>query len=471
MQQAPLILIITGFVTGFLSTWNGLLLVNIKPGLVRLVLLASFYSVINAAVRSFPIPFGGHFIILTAVLYIMIMVSWKLSFFRALIPTVIGMLVLILGESMCVSVVIKVFKFSVADLMQGWMFLWVFVPQVILVFLVGFAISYFNLHVFDFIDVNPYNVDNVDTSSNLVPVLTGLMLILLIFQFLLNFSLLYAHPSHFFNNIAMEDAGVLSSVLMIAIFTMIVIVINQLLILSRKENEYLVQLSYLNTLDELYTAIRAEGHDRINHLQTLYGFIQLGNLKETRKYLEEIMGDTIISQHHAVQGNPGLSALFYIKSGIATSQGIQLNLEIQSDVAQIAVPSYELNRIIGNLINNAFDAVTNLEKGNRWVNVSIYEQGSTYTFKVSNYGDIDQPTAKNVFSRGYTTKHGNHSGLGLYIIRLLVEKYEGKIVLETKENIVEFTVILPKAKGGWEMDALPGSKTSHKSSGKLKTDS
>ncbi|MGS0764996.1 sensor histidine kinase [Syntrophomonas curvata] len=470
MYQTPLMLLVTGFVTGFLSPLIGLLLVNIKPNLLRLIIVASFYGIANLIVRSFPIPFGTHFVILTVVLYIMIMVSWKLSFFRALIPTVIGTLVLVLGETICVSMVIKILKINMLDLLQDWMCLWSLIPQVILILLVAAIINCFNLHVFDFIVVNPYGFDNVNnTRSNLVSILTGVMLILLIFQFLLNFSILYALPSNFLG-IEIEDAGILSSSLMVIIFLMIIIVINQLLALSRKENEYLVQLAYLNTLDELYTAIRAEGHDRINHLQTLYGFVQLGNLNETRKYLEELMGDTIISQHHAVQGNPGLSALFYIKSGIAASQGIQFNLEIRSEVAQIAVPSYELSRIIGNLINNAFDAVADLERGDRWVNVSIYEQGADYVFKVSNHGNIDQQTAKNAFSRGYTTKQGGHSGMGLYIIRLLIEKYQGKIVLETAQNVVEFTAVLPKSKREWELDALSGPKTGPELKGELRAD-
>ncbi|MDD2373138.1 MAG: hypothetical protein PHF03_06120, partial [Syntrophomonadaceae bacterium] len=98
MQHLPWILIVTGFATGFLATWIGLQLVNIRPNIYKLIIVAFFYSVLNVLVRSFPIPFGGHFIILLAVLYIMIMVSWRLGLFRALIPTFFGMLILMLCE-------------------------------------------------------------------------------------------------------------------------------------------------------------------------------------------------------------------------------------------------------------------------------------------------------------------------------------------------------------------------------------
>lgn len=457
MQQTPLILFITGFVTGFLGTWIGLLLVNIKPNLLKLIVVALFYSVMNIIVRSSPIPLGTHFFLLTVLLYILIMVSWRLSLLRALIPAILGMLVLLLGESLSVTFVIRVSQLNMSDLMQGWVILWAFIPEILLMLLVIHLIYRFKLHVFDF-----YNSDNSSIAeSNLVTILTGTMLLLLVSQFVLTLSTLYAYPYHFFK-ISLEDAGVLCSILMIAVFLITVVVINQFLVLSAKENEYMVQLAYLSTLDELNTAIRAEGHDRINHLQTLYGFVQLGNLKETQNYLEDLMGDITISHHYVVQGNPGLSALFYIKSGIAISEGIQLNLKIESNIAQIAVPSYELNRIIGNLVNNAFDAVAKQEKGNRWVNIHISEQMSNYTFKVSNYGDIDREQINRIFSRGYTTKHNGHSGLGLYIIAGLVEKYGGEIMLENKKNMVEFTVVLPKTKPGGEINALSGSSTGPK---------
>lgn len=469
MQHLPWVLLITGFAAGFLATWMGLLLVNIRPNLFKLVMVAFFYSILNVLVRSVSMPFGGHFIILLAALYIMIMMGWKLSLFKALIPTLIGMLILMLSESLCVSIVIRMSNLIISDIMQDFI-LWAFIPQIMLVLAVIKIIDRFNLHVFDFRNHNLEDSSNT-AGYNSVAMLTGLALVLLILQMILNMSIVYVYPSHFFNSISMKDAGVLSTILMITIFVTMILIINQLLVMSAKENEYRVQLAYLSTVDELFTAIRAEGHDRINHLQTLYGFIQLGNLNETRKYLEELMGDVIISQHYAVPANPGLSALFYIKSGIATSQGIQLNLEIKSDVAQIAVPSYELNRIIGNLVNNAFDAVANLERENMWVSVSVCEQEGNYIFKVSNGGNIDLKTAQNIFLRGYTTKQGSHSGMGLYIVAQLVQKYGGKISLERKDGVLEFIVTLPRSKPGREIDALSGSKVSPKTYGEFKTSS
>jgi two-component system sensor histidine kinase AgrC len=468
-QMGLWILLITGFATGFLACWVGLLLVNIRPSLVKVTIVAMFYSGINLLIRSIPLSLGGHFIILTAFLSVLIMVTWKLKLFRAIIATVVGMLILILSECICVSILGKVFSLNALDYLAGIGFLKIFIPQLILLLTSIIVIDKRKLHILDFKTLNLYNLDNSQSLS--ITVLTGIMFLLLLFQFIIiTHSVFLTNTDLVLKSISSKDTAILDSILMIAIFITVVLIIHQLLVLSSKENRYLLQLQYLDTLSELYTAIKAEGHDRINHLQTLYGFVQLGDIKETRKYLEDLMGDIIISHHYAVSGNPGLSALFYIKAGIATSAGIQLNLNIRSAVKNIGIPSYELNRIIGNLINNAFDAVNGLPKEKCWVNVDIYEKERYYVFTVSNYGSIDLQIQKNIYSRGFTTKEVGHNGLGLYIIRQLVEKYGGKIMLVNRNHVVQFTIYFPMVQKDWDINTLSGSKTMPMNGDKLGVD-
>lgn len=222
-MHLPWILLITGFATGFLATWIGLLLVNIKPDFFRLVLVASFYSLVNVIVRSFPIPFGVHFIILIAVLYILIMVSWRLNLIRTLIPTIAGMLVLMLSESLCISIIIRVSALKITDLMQEWTIMWAFLPQIIFVLVVVYFLDRYNLYLVDFVAVDSYNLN--DYKSNSVIILTGLVLLLLVFQLMLNLNILYVYPSQFFKGILLEDSGVISIILMITIFATLILII------------------------------------------------------------------------------------------------------------------------------------------------------------------------------------------------------------------------------------------------------
>lgn len=67
--------------------------------------------------------------------------------------------------------------------------------------------------------------------------------------------------------------------------------------------------------------------------------------------------------------------------------------------------------------------------------------------KVSNNGSsIPKNVRHNIFAAGYTTKDKNrHSGLGLYIIKQIVDRYDGQLELKKPENYsgVEFIIYIP----------------------------
>jgi sensor histidine kinase regulating citrate/malate metabolism len=222
-----------------------------------------------------------------------------------------------------------------------------------------------------------------------------------------------------------------------------VFLIIRLVDLTEKEGQYHLQAVYIDTLDELYTAIRSERHDIINHLQTIYGFNKLGYVDEVQYYLDELLGGNILTNEFIVTGTPGLTALLYIKSGIARTNDIQFKVSVDKPIDRLKVSPYELNNILGNLINNAFDAVMPLHSNQRIVNLHIGADDENYIFKVSNHGDLDEQSIQNLTKKGFSTKKGEHSGLGLHICQQLIKKYEGRMEMRSANNMVEFSVFLP----------------------------
>lgn len=67
--------------------------------------------------------------------------------------------------------------------------------------------------------------------------------------------------------------------------------------------------------------------------------------------------------------------------------------------------------------------------------------------KVSNNGDpIPQDVKHNILAAGYTTKDTNqHSGLGLFIIKQIIDRHGGRLEVEEPENYpgVEFKIYIP----------------------------
>ncbi|WP_054695954.1 sensor histidine kinase [Syntrophomonas palmitatica] len=449
-ETAPWIALIHGFATGFICTWLGLILVNIRPSLIKIGLLAVCFAIVNTLVRSLNMPFGIDFFIMTAFQVILVMFYWNLNLLRSFVSVVLGVLILLVGEALNLSLMFNVFDINMQALTYNRLILLIFpLPQIAAALIIIAIIYKYDFHLFDFHDqvLHESFYSNEKRVKNIM-VLAAVMFFLIIVQIVFNVSIFNLYPHPFLKNLPARDIGLITSTAMATAFIVLVIIIEQLFVLLQTESDYINQSAYMQTLDELYTASRAEAHDRINHLQTLYGFVQLGYLDETRSYLEELMGDMVISQNYYATGHQALSALFYIKSGLAISKGIQLEISTDTRIEHMDIPAHEINRIIGNLINNALDFVSSLEKNLRKVIIYITADDRFFIFKISNHGNLDANMFQKIFEKNFTTKSGQHQGLGLYIVKKLVDKHNGTIQVNNQDNMVVFTVQIPKSSGG-----------------------
>jgi len=444
METSPIwVLFIHGFATSFIITWLGLLLVNIRPSMKKLIWIGLSYAVMAVVIRSLPISFLAQFGILTLILVIIIMLNWNLSLLKAFVPVVFGTVIMGVGEALSTSAIFALTDISDTYIkMHPLVDLAIPIPQILLCLFIIYLCFWRGWHVLDLRDWSEL-IPN-ERRVRAIVVLACTMLSLLLMQIIFNI-LFNLRTQNIMHELSTESVTALSTIAMVSAFLVMVFLIQQLFILLGKESKYITQTAYMQTLDELHTASQAEAHDRINHMQTLYGFVQLGDLAETQIYLEELIGEIIVTRNYLSTGHPALSALFYIKSGLATSRGIQLDIVTETRVENLNLPSHELNRILGNLINNAFDSVAPLARDERKVFIEVTKIDKKYRFRIGNRGKLDPDIIKNIFNRGYSTKGGHHQGLGLYIVRQLAEKYRGQVRVDNQDGMVVFTVDLPES--------------------------
>lgn len=464
-QNYPGIVFIHGFATGFLSTWLGLLLVNIRPNLKKILFVGICYAIMNTAIRSIDISMGVQFFIVTMMLIAIVMLNWNLGFLKSLITIILGTTVMMLGEAISIAVITRFTPFTWQyEQTHALVKLILPAPQIIITLLVITFCLKTRKFIFDFSNLG-YYMPNEKRFRRIV-VLASIMLLLLLIQFLFNLAFSY---STFYTilHMSVQMSIVLSTIAMISAFIIMILIIQQLYILLGKESKYITQTAYLQTMNELYTATRAESHDRINHMQTLYGFVQLGDMEETRAYLEELIGEITVTRNYMATGHPALSALFYIKSGLASSRGIQLDIIAKTRVENLDIPPHELSRILGNLINNAFDSVETLPRDDRKVFIEVAKNDKKYRFRIGNCGNLTPEAQKMIFTPGYSTKQGEHRGLGLYIVRQLVEKYRGQVEVDSREGLVTFIVYLPESAQRSDANERLGSDSESHNSGEF----
>lgn len=408
------------------------------------------------------LSFDISFLIQIILLVLIIMVITNITLLKSLLATFLGAIVLSIGEVVLSPIILKLSGLNLQEIMNSkLLILFIPLPQITMTLIIIYFCIRNKFYLFNFSETikKPLDISRRRRKRTIV----GLVLIqLTVFLVQITFNIFVVNKE---NNIleghSLITIGYFSSaILTIGVISMIYLII-KLVDLNKKESQYHAQSIYIDTLDELYTAIRSERHDIINHFQTIYGFNQLGYTNEVQNYLSELLGGNILSKDFIMTGTPGLTALFYIKSSVAKNNEIEFKVNVNEQIINLEIPPYELNTILGNLINNAFDAVMNLEISQRITNVDIGADGDNYLFKVSNYGHINEAIKSNIMQKGYSTKQGEHSGLGLHICNTLIKKYNGHMEINNVDNqMVEFVVHFSRNLEKGKQNELFGQKTS-----------
>jgi len=125
--------------------------------------------------------------------------------------------------------------------------------------------------------------------------------------------------------------------------------------------------------------------------------------------------------------------------------------DFDETVGKLNVIPQDIGRVVLNLINNAFYAVSERKKLNEpgyepTVSVSTIKDGDSIKIKVSDNGTgIPQKVLDKIFQPFFTTKPtGQGTGLGLSLSYDIVKAHGGELKVETKEREgTEFSILLP----------------------------
>ncbi|TMG28583.1 MAG: sensor histidine kinase [Chloroflexi bacterium] len=216
---------------------------------------------------------------------------------------------------------------------------------------------------------------------------------------------------------------------------------------DRTELEGLVR--ELDNARSVSEALRAQAHDFSNRLHTIAGLVELGRLEEAIQLTTESSGVSQELTESLLErvGDPVLGALLLGKSAVATERGVQFRLSPDSRLDGDAGHPRDLITVVGNLIDNALDAVAASPNGGpRWVEVSIRQEGGEVVIKVHDSGPgITVDDSEQIFSEGYTTKAaapGSRRGLGLALVKQVAARRGGQVTVVNRGGAV-FTVRLP----------------------------
>lgn len=205
--------------------------------------------------------------------------------------------------------------------------------------------------------------------------------------------------------------------------------------------EYTKLMEDLSGTRYLVDSMRANNHDFTNKLHVILGLIQMEMYNEATSYIQNItivQRETISKIMNAVN-DPAVAALLIGKIARASELNVKFVLRegCSYSAADMNLPSEMMVTVIGNLLDNAFDAMNGMDSINdhKELLFGIYSRPGAVLITVDDTGSgIKTKDIDNIFVMGYSTK-GEGRGTGLYQIKSMVENYGGKITVESQEGV------------------------------------
>jgi signal transduction histidine kinase len=143
----------------------------------------------------------------------------------------------------------------------------------------------------------------------------------------------------------------------------------------------------------------------------------------------------------AVDISEGLAQTLAVLGGKARKQSIGITVGVEDGLPRVRGVAAELNQVWANLVDNALDAAP---AGGTVEVAAAREKDMVVVRVVDNGAGIAPEIRDRVFDPFFTTKDvGKGTGLGLDIVRRLVERHSGDIEVQSRPGRTEFIVSLP----------------------------
>jgi DNA-binding response OmpR family regulator len=235
----------------------------------------------------------------------------------------------------------------------------------------------------------------------------------------------------------------------------------------KRKNSMLIQQSKMAAMGEMINIIAHQWKQPLNSLSLLNQNLLIssttGQLTEdviestSSKVTENLtfMSKTIDNFRNFFKPNKSKSS-FFIHSCINSTTNIlcgevdkyRISINIHGDDIKYNTYRSELQQVLLNIISNAKDALIEKDIENPVIDITIDSDSSDEYHIIhieDNAGGIDSEILDNIFDIYFSTKGENGTGIGLYMVKMIIdESIKGKVSVSNGTNGARFAISIPK---------------------------
>lgn len=197
----------------------------------------------------------------------------------------------------------------------------------------------------------------------------------------------------------------------------------------QEHNEY--YRKQIKMMEESSSQIRSIRHDMRNHIYAIKTYADKHSWIQLQEYIDKLDGEITAGRQMLDTGNTFIDSMLNFKLNEAERK----NITIQKDLCvsnDIKIDSYDLTVVLGNLLDNAIEAVQSEMIINKWIAISIRESKGILKLSIKNPYNGLIKKQKNTF---LSIKREGHHGYGLSNVEKVVQKYGGTFAISTDNNI------------------------------------
>lgn len=217
-----------------------------------------------------------------------------------------------------------------------------------------------------------------------------------------------------------------------------IIILRQQQTISKQQHDLENYTTYQPMMSELINDIRSKQHDFNNEIAAIrmlpFSYKDYDSLRDALINCS----DLVISEYKEADllkiNLTVVAGFIHSKIIQADKIGKQINVTIHEHTLKSQMPEYELIRVIGILVDNALEAISQGDS----ISLHLASKENKITITTLNEGpQLTQELRHNMFTRGYTTKtvDRKHHGQGLPNLKKLVDQYDGRIYIENSYNV------------------------------------
>ncbi|MBQ6994928.1 MAG: GHKL domain-containing protein [Lachnospiraceae bacterium] len=204
-----------------------------------------------------------------------------------------------------------------------------------------------------------------------------------------------------------------------------------------------------SSLRENYTLLSQEiernrkiNHDRKHDFSYLYDCFLRNDYASGIQYIETKNAfHEQQKQREVWTGHGGID--FLLNKAKQRAEALQANFYLEIDLLELPMAEYDIFYALGNLLDNAIEAIEKCDAGNRFIHIKMMNKNNVFQLYIENSYKIE-PHKKG--KRFLSTKENekNEHGWGIENVKEIVERYKGMLDISYQNQRFQVDLVLIK---------------------------